>query len=210
MQSIQAIICYNGGSAGDLIKKLALLCHNVDTGTVHDNGMVTLSQYFKQFFIEAYYKNTKLNNINWTQISKIENSHFYSDQFVEIAQRLYFIDYPEDINSVILSEYVRKRHCGSWTKFLEMNIGTLPEVVRDKVNLSNCQQVFEIQWLKNIKSWRQNTMLKPIQFYDLLKKETILSVIEEVSGSNVKNMDRFDDVYTKWLETNSVFVELIN
>lgn len=208
MQPIQAIICFNGGSAGDLIKKLSLLCYDVDLGIVQEDGLVKLPQYFKNFFTNVWKENSDINKIDWNQVSVIENSHYYLDCFREISQRLYFIDYKDNITTTILSEFIRKRNNNTLENFVAQHIHSLPAELQSKVNVTNCIKIFEIQWLKNIKSWRANPNLTAIDFYDILKRDTALKVVENITGNKIKDIDKFDSIYSYWAERNSTFIQL--
>jgi hypothetical protein len=208
MQPIQAIICFNGGSAGDLVKKLALLCYDIDVGNIQDLGITVLPQQFKNFFSNCQTHNLDINNLNWEKVFPIENSHYYFDCFEKISKRLFFIDYNDSINSTILSEYIRKRNNGDIEHFLRQHIHSLPVELQHKVNPSNCLKAFEILWLKNIHQWRSNAKLIPINFYDILQRNTALAVAETVAGSKVKDIKKFDSIYNQWIERNSVFAEL--
>lgn len=209
MQHIQAIICFNGGSVGDLVKKLSLLCYDIETGIVNDSGMVDLPQYFKIFFKSVWDNKRQYKQINWNKIFPIENSHYYFEYYNDIAKNVYYIDYEDSVNPVILSEFLRKRFNHDWQLFLGRHIKSLPLALQDKVNESNYQQVFEIQWLKNLRGWRANPKLQPINFYDLLQRDTMISVVERITERNILDINKFDSIYAKWAENNSTFLKLI-
>lgn len=210
MHRIQSIICFNGGSAGDLLKALCLLAWDLDVSKLDPNGRIEFdSHYFKIFCKNVYLGQCQVNDIDWGCVFPVENSHFYLSCYTDIAKKLYYIDYDDAINPVILNEYVRKRHRNSWSHFLDYNTNFIPASLQKHVNSENCQQVFEINWMKNLKSWRANSNLMPIEFKDLLDRNHILDVVQTITDKKFNDITAFDKVYTEWKNNNSILLELV-
>ena len=210
MQRIQSLICFNGGSAGDLLKALCLLTWNLDLSIVKQPGRIDFnSQYFKMFCEDIWNKKYCIDDIDWNLVCPVENSHYYLPFYKEVAEKLYYINYNDSANCVILKEYLRKRHNNDWAHFLDRHIESIPVELQHHINHDNCQRVFEIQWIKNLKSWRSNTNLMPIEFVDMLDRNRMLDLVQTITDKKLHNTDMFDNIYQNWKDNNSVLVELI-
>ena len=211
MQRIQSIICFNGGSAGDFLKALCLLAWDLDISTLDHNGRVEFEDhYFKKFCKNIYNKTDALSieQIDWDLVYPVENSHFYLPCYTDLAKKLYYINYADSANPVILNEYLRKRHRNSWAHFLDYHIEFIPTKLQKHVNEQNCQQVFEINWMKNLKAWRSNTDLLPVEFKDLLDRNQILDIVQTITDKKINDTVAFDRLYLSWKNNNSRLIEL--
>ena len=86
MPTIQAIICFNGGSAGDF---LAGTCSEQLLGSstyvITNTGMAETSSKFKHTTKADYYnKNT---SVNLSNTLPVENTHFYLDYYPQISRK---------------------------------------------------------------------------------------------------------------------------
>lgn len=210
MHRIQSIICFNGGSAGDLVKALCLLAWDLDISQQDSNGRIEFdSHYFKHFCKNVYLGTHRIEHIEWDQVWPVENSHFYLPCYAQLAKKLYYINYDDAVNPVILNEYLRKRHKNNWAHFLDYHKNFIPVSLQKHVNDQNCQQVFEINWIKNLKAWRGNSNLMRIEFADLLDRNKILQVVQSITDTQFQDTTAFDKVYQSWQEKNSRLFELI-
>lgn len=210
MHRIQSIICFNGGSAGDFLKALCLLAWDLDVSELDQNGRIEFeNHYFKKFCEGVYRKNNVIENINWNSVFPVENSHFYLPCFIDLANKLYYINYDDAINPVILNEYLKKRHRNSWSHFYDYHINFIPDKLQKHVNSENCQQVFEINWIKNLKGWRSNPNLLPIELTDLLNRNQALNIVQTITDKKFNDTTLFDKVYTAWKNNNSTLCELV-
>jgi len=209
MQRIQSIICFNGGSAGDLLKALCLSAWNLDLSAVDLTGRVDFkNRYFKAYSKSIWNKKCLSDDIKWDLMCPVENTHFYLPFYTDIAKKLYYINYNESINHVILKEYLRKRHENNWTLFFDYHIDSIPVKLQEYVNHENCQTVFEIQWIKNLKSWRSNRNLVPIEFTDMLDRHRMLEIVQTITDKCIDNIELFDKIYLNWKNNNSVLIGL--
>lgn len=203
MQRIQSVICFNGGSAGDFLK---LACNQqIDPEvnyTISKSGMVLISNDFKNFANDVYDKNKTWNDIESVEISQIENSHFYLEEFKTLADRLFYIDYPESLDSVVVDVYTRKRvqNCQALVKRVKP---TLPPPLQQYVNENNVKEICKIQWRKNLNAWRKNTNLAPIQLKDFFDFEKLSAIVAYVSGQTTLDLIKLHELYKCWTEKNS-------
>ena len=86
MRPIQAIICFNGGSAGDF---LAGICSEQLSGlltyTITNTGMAETSSKFKHATKADYYN--KNASVNLSNTLPVENTHYYLDYYPQISHK---------------------------------------------------------------------------------------------------------------------------
>ena len=87
MPTIQSIICFNGGSAGDF---LAGICSEQLLGVtpykIFNNGLAELSHKFKKAAEVNYYSSDA--SVNVSNTLPVENTHFYLDYYPQISHKL--------------------------------------------------------------------------------------------------------------------------
>jgi hypothetical protein len=199
MHSIQSIICFNGGSAGDLIKGLCLGQYQLEsTGAVFFKN-----QYFKDITKKIYYQTASKNDIDIQKICTVDNTHFYMDFYHDLAKQIFYIDYPDHLQSSILTAVNNKRHQGNWQSFLEWALYSIPKPLQAKITADNTIDVFKILWSKNLQGWRKNPRMCPINFVDFFDSDKLKGIIEMVSNTTITNYDFFKHNHQSWLEKNS-------
>jgi len=204
VRPISAIICFNSGSAGDLLLSLcsAQLKINLFQSIDHTGAVNFKNQHFKEITKEIFYHKKELSDINFSLTRPIENTHYYLDFYPSIAKKIYFIDYPDHYGLKILETVKKKRYNNSWSVFLESNRDFLPEFARNKVTVNDVPDLFVKRWNKNLQSWRTNhNMIKVdfLNFFDPIKMQTIVETIIE---QPVLSTQDFQNIYQPWLEKN--------
>jgi hypothetical protein len=205
MVSIQSIICFNAGSAGDLLK---ILCNDQliqnNNYYLESHGAIQIeNQYFKKISKEIYYKSNTIDDIDFQKCFKIENTHFYLPAYHQITHRVFYIDYPDEYQTNILNAVNIKRHCGDWSVFLKNNLYSIPEPLHSKIKLDNVIEVFNIMWMKNLRGWQNNNLLEPLNFLDFADSTKLQDIVKNICGIKILNHEIFDDIYQRWLEKNS-------
>jgi len=204
MQAVSAIICFNSGSAGDLLRSLCL-DQLTDAADYHldSNGAVNLEkQYFKEITKQIYYQQRVRDDIDLTQVTAIENTHYYLDFYPELTQRIYFINYPDHYQVKILESVKKKRHNNSWENFLESNREYLPEFARDRATINNVIDVFGRRWQQNLKGWRNTAGMIPIEFTDFFDSKKMQLIVETVIAGPLTDPVAFLAAHQQWLEKN--------
>jgi len=201
---ISAIICFNSGSAGDLLLALCLSQLNPSYACFLDaNGAINLKkQYFKEITKQIYYKHNTPADIDFNKVNPIENTHYYLDFYTDIAKTLYYINYPDNYQIKILESVKKKRHGDSWINFLEYNKQFLPEFAKQKVTVDNVIEIFSKRWNRNLLVWRANSHMIPINFLDFFNATKMQNIVEKIINQPVIYNEVFQTTYQSWLEKN--------
>ena len=201
-------MCFNGGSAGDF---LIVLCapQNNNLYYVDLNGCVQISNYYFKNMTEKIYKNTStVDDLDTSKLLKVENSHFYHKFYNDLANKIYYINYADNINSTILQTYIDKRHAGNIESFFNKHSNSIPDSIRKNLHVDNVKQVFEILWLKNLKSWQQNLTLEPINLQDFFDIKKMRQIVEQLTQSSIVNEELFLSTYQTWIQKNKNLQQL--
>lgn len=207
MQSIQSIICFNGGSAGDLLA--GICCEQLLEGSTYhiaDNGVAELSSMFKYTTKADYYTNS--TSVDVSELMPVENTHFYLDYYPRIARKLFYIDYPDEISRDIVNVFMFKRFDNDPEKMAYWIKATYTEPMRSKINASNIVDVCKINWIKNMKSWRNNSLLEPLYLRDYFDRSRFYNMVETVCQCKIKNQQALDAGYDAWISKNSQLRQL--
>ena len=201
MQTIQAIICFNGGSAGDF---LAGICSEQLLGVapykIFNNGLAELSSKFKNTTAVDYYNNDM--SVDLSNAMPIENTHFYLDYYTKIARKLFYIDYPDAISRDIVNIYMFKRFANDPELMADFVKKSYTEPMRAKLNVTNVIDACKINWIKNIKSWRNNTQLEPVYLQDMVNRSTFYNIVETVCQCKIKDYGTLSAGYDNWISKN--------
>jgi len=207
MQSIQSIICFNGGSAGDF---LAGMCSEQLLGKatyeIRANGMSQLSSTFKSMTKANYYSDTVPDSLENTL--PVENTHFYLDYYPEIARQLFYIDYPDDLARDIVQIFMIKRFNNNPALLSDFIKESYAEPLRSKINSDNILDVCKINWLKNVRSWRSNARLKPLYLKDYFDQSSFYHMVETVCQCKIQNHDALALGYSDWISKNAQLKQL--
>jgi hypothetical protein len=201
---ISAIICFNSGSAGDMLVALCLSqLHNYSNFFLDTNGAINLErQYFKQITQQIYYKNLNQSDIEFSNVNPIENTHYYLDFYTSIAKQIYYIDYPDSYQIKILESVKKKRHNDSWEDFLEFNKEFLPEFAKQKVTIDNMIDIFLARWNRNLSGWKNNPHIIPVNFLDFFNATKIQAIVEKIIQRPLTDPNVFLTIWQSWLEKN--------
>lgn len=204
---ISSIICFNGGSGGDILLTLCLTQFDVNFRyRFEDQGYLELKdQYFKEISKQIFYKNFLFDNIDYSKLRPIENTHYVLDFYKDISNKIFFIDYPDSMQHKILSRYIEKRFNNDWSKFINSAKQSLPKYAQNKLTTENCAKIFNIQWEKNLESWRNNSQMIAINLLDFSTSEKMQTVIEKIIGKSIESKQIFDKIYLPWQEKNKDF-----
>jgi hypothetical protein len=206
---ISSIICFNSGSAGDLLLALCLSQLDFqDDYYLDKHGAVNLhTQYFKDITRDIFYGNSTKENMDFTKVRKIENTHYYLDWYPHVCENMYYIDYPENLQYKILETVKKKRHKDSWSNFLQDNKIYLPSYFQEKVTEKDVVNVFVKRWNKNLIGWRSNPLITPISFLDLFEIKKILKIIETINKKPCGDIEIIKKTHAHWLEKNQDLIQ---
>lgn len=201
---MQSIIVYNGGSAGDLLKALCLeqvLGHSIHR--LELNGMVDFdNHYFKDTCEEIYLNHELKESIKYEHVFPIESTHFYLDFYKEITPNLYYIDYHDSCQDLIINTFIGKKLSGSHEDFYSHFIKFITPAMHKYVNSDNLITAMNVTWLKNLSRWRVTPELKPINFADLFNFNCLIEIVTQVSGKAVLDLEKMKKTHNDWLLVN--------
>jgi hypothetical protein len=207
MPTIQAIICFNGVSAGDF---LAGICSEQLLGVtpykIFNNGLAELSHKFKKAAEVNYYSSDA--SVNVSNTLPVENTHFYLDYYPQISHKLFYIDYPDAISRDIVNIFMFKRFANDPALMADCMKPLYPEPMQSKLNATNVVDACKINWIKNIKSWRNNTLLEPLYLQDLFDRSTFYNMVETVCQCKIKDYGTLSAGYDSWISKNDQLRQL--
>lgn len=208
MDTIQAIIVFNGGAAGDFLK---LVCNEQLAmpiwSAITDQGMIILANhYFKHFTgTQTAHDQSSWTKFDHTQVSKIENTHYYHSWYSTVTDRLYYIDYPENYQSLIYHMYVTKKWDNNGKKnLLDWHRHSLPKAVQNLVNDNDIERIINNRWLANQRRWRQQSELTPIDFTAILNFDQLCKVVADILRQPLLNREQLKKTHNQWLDKNQL------
>ena len=202
MQSVRAIICFNGGSAGDFLK---LACNQqLNPGVEYymsDRGMIEMPHDFKDFTNAVFNKTRSWAEVNTVAVSPVDNTHFYFEEFKSLTKNLFYIDYPNSVNSTVVDLYANKR-VQDLGLLVSRVKSTLPVPMQRYVNEHTVKDICQIRWKRNIDGWRSNPDLCAVQLTDFFDFEKLTKIVTQVTGSAITNFSGLRALHTGWTEKN--------
>ena len=210
MGPIQSIIVFNGGSAGDFIKSVSI--EQLELKSIHrltDKGMIEFkNHYFKlittKWFEEKFQLPIEVDN---NEVFKVENTHYYHECFRQFTDNIFYIDYPETLQPLIVKLYIKKRWETNIPGLIRHHLASIPEGLRQRVTPDNIEQILNILWNKNIKNWRTIPELKKIELQDLLNYDCLKLLVEDIIQGPVVDPEQLLRSQQLWVEKNQ---ELVN
>ena len=173
MRPIKSIIMFNSATAGDF---LTALCWSqlFDTSSLYEQqttGRIMLkSAYFKNVTKTIYHGNQHNVEFDYTKIHPVENSHYWLDCYLTMADRCVYINYPARVQQGILDIYLEKIFNNDIQEMLDFNLTYQHPYIASKMNVDNVSLILNNHWLKNIQTWSTNTQLKAIELEDFFVK----------------------------------------
>lgn len=208
MGPIQSIIVYNGGSAGDFLKSVCV--EQLGYGSVHtltNKGMTEFSHHYFKYLTdcwcaEKFQQPIKIDN---TLVYPVENTHYYNDCYKQITDHVFYIDYPEESQSLIIELYIRKRWQNDYSGVLRHHRTAIPKHLQKFVKMENIIPVLNTLWIKNLKTWRSSE-LKKIDICQLLDYNLLVSTVEDIIQQPLIDPVQLKTTYQKWIDKNQDLV----
>lgn len=169
--------------------------------------MLVDTDYFKKISQDMFYQ-SQPTAWDLSQIKHVENTHFYLDIYQEMADQCFYIDYPDHLQDEIMKIYSYKIFRNDMEKFLARHLSSLHASLQSKVNDKNALEVFNILWLKSLKSWRDRSDLLRISLADFFDQTKMISLVETIIKDKIKHPGKFDMVYSQWMEKNQTMKEI--
>lgn len=213
MSTVQCIITFNGGSAGDLLKTVCLeQISNFNNYHIDATGKIYMSHrdnYFKELCrTEQRYKQKQL--VDFTQCFPIENSHSYHDWFRDITSNLFYIYYHDLATPMIVETFINKRKGEDFNKWLQEILPThIPSALQSRVTQHNLIDVLGIFWKKNMHNWQANAALTPIPMTDLFELTALSQWVERLCNQPLSNPAQLAKTHRAWLAKNSNLVSAL-
>jgi hypothetical protein len=208
----RSIVVFNGGSAGDFLKTICLeQLNNAPVYELNDSGRLVLqNQYFKKITKDMYFLNYGIEQLDYSCITQIDNTHFYHHWYHNFST-VYYIDYPDHIQSTLTEIYKNKvSHFfnNDPDKFFQYHLETLPQPLHKYFTLDNISQAITKRALANLKKWREMPDLIKINFIDFFNQEKFKNIVETLCNQPV-DIDLFLKSYNNWLDKNNALVVAI-
>jgi hypothetical protein len=206
MLPIKSIIVFNSATAGDFLTALcwSQLLDSTDLYEQKKSGrMQTNNSYFKTITQQIYYSSDNNIEFDFAQTFPVENSHYWLDRYTDIADRCVYIDYPVEIQQDIMQIYIEKVFHNSVQKMLDLNLGNQNPYIASKMTVDNVIPILNIQWLKSLRGWQQNTRLTPIELKDFFTKSKIESIVRMLIDQEISDQKKFNELYDNWISNNS-------
>jgi hypothetical protein len=206
MHNLQSIILFNGGSCGDFLKTICISqLYAQSLVVVNPDGRAkNYNEYFKKLCAERYPQVT-MPELDWSQISLVENAHHYLPWQSQLCNSVWYIDYPDACQSTVVDVYIKKARKNSldylWQRELELGLlNNVPESLRHCITPDNITMVVIINWNKNLKAWRTNTSLSPINLEDFFDLEKFTKIVSSVSKLSIDqlNYELLRSQYYQW------------
>lgn len=209
MGPIQSILVYNGGSAGDFLKSVCI--EQLGQGSIHtltDKGMTEFNHHYFKFLTAQWFEDNYQRplEVNDSKIYKVENTHYYHSSYKQITNNIYYIDYPNELQPLVLKSYVKKRWDNDYQKLFQQHFVSLPKNLRKFVQTENIEKVLNVLWIKNLKIWRSEPGLKRINFQDLLDYKSLKFVVEEIIQQPLLDPDQLQISQQRWVSKNQDLV----
>lgn len=210
MPVIQSIICFNGGSAGDILKALCVQ-NCLDQCSITDQGRAEIGElaYFKDAIACVASQQESVDSIDFQRVDSVEISHHYLDVFAQWAKQTYFINYPDHCNDGIVNIYIEKQHKQSCERLYRWHQNSLPSFLAQKANPKTIVDIVKVQWLKNLKHWRQTANMTAIDLTVLFDYVKLTHTVEQLTQQKITNQSKFDSIYKIWLSRNKNLQHLI-
>lgn len=190
-----------------------MLCmqHCFDQCSITDQGRAEIGDlaYFKDAVVDIISQQQSSDVIDFQRVNTMEISHHYLDVFAHWAKQTYFINYPDHCNSGIVDVYINKQHKQSREKLYRWHRDSLPEFLFQRANPDTIVDIVKVQWLKNLKQWRENPNMIAIDLAMLFDYNTLTDTIENLTQQKIINQSRFDSIYKNWLSKNTTLQHLI-
>lgn len=211
--SPEAIIFYNGGSCGDLLKTLCLsqLVDDHDL-SMNDVGKVSVDQRFK-------FKLEEPNLPHSIPHERIECAHRCSDGIVAhfSGSRLFWIRMPESLNLASTSAVFRKigikdhvdwaMKSPTWFAMAEEKLGRPIENDEDMIAARLAELKAYDGEMVELASARP---IGEIPFESVIHPVLCARVVEKVIASPLRKTEKFYRQHWQWRRKNAWFLEMIN
>ena len=203
---------FNGGAGGDFIKMIC--CRQLYPEfefILTDRGMIDFNEHYFKTASEIFFNNNQpYGELDYSLVCRVENSHYYLDSYKSIAKQLFFIDYPDNAVEFIVDLFREKRFQTNYILFFNACLSQIPNNLKKYVTEKNIIQVVSKLWLRQLKIWRGNTLLTPIQLADFFDKTKLKTTCETIMGCPVRDQQLFESDVNNWLEKNQKLVKFFS
>lgn len=206
MRPIKSIIIFNSATAGDFLTALcwSQLFESSSLYEQQTTGRVMLkSSYFKKITQKIYHSNQDNVEFDYTKIYPVENSHYWLDCYLTMADHCVYINYPVELQQNIFDIYLEKVCAYNLQNMIDINLVNQHPYIASKMNVDNVQKIINIHWRKNVAAWQLNKNLTAIELEDFFDRSRLIDIVETLIGQPISYIDKFDSIYHNWLAHNS-------
>jgi hypothetical protein len=206
MRPIKSIIIFNSATAGDFLTALcwSQLFESSSLYEQQTTGRVMLkSSYFKKITQKIYHSNQHNVEFDYTKIYPVENSHYWLDCYLTMADHCVYINYPVELQQNIFDIYLEKVCNNNLQNMIDINLLNQHPYIASKMNVDNVQKIINIHWRKNVAAWQLNKNLTAIELEDFFDRSRLINIVETLIGQPISCIDKFNSIYHNWLAYNS-------
>ena len=206
MRPIKSIIIFNSATAGDFLTALcwSQLFESSSLYEQQTTGRVMLkSSYFKKITQKIYHSNQDNVEFDYTKIYPVENSHYWLDCYLTMADHCVYINYPVELQQNIFDIYLEKVCDNNLQHMIDINLPNQHPYIASKMNVDNIAIIINAHWLKNIQTWSTNRNLKAIELPDFFDRSKIEGIVQQLIGQEISNHQCFDKIYNNWINNNT-------
>lgn len=211
MRPIRSVIVFNSASAGDFLTSLCWSQLNLPDNLFYQesSGRMNINHwYFKNITTEIFYNTKSTINLDYNKILPIENSHYWLDFYKIIADKCVFIDYPDHMQENIMEIYLEKVFNNNKQKMFEFNLRYQNSLIAKNLTVDNIEKVLNLHWKKNLKNWRNNLAMSPVNLEDFFDQSKIEKIVKKLIDQDYINEEKFNNVYNNWILKNQKLANL--
>lgn len=170
--------------------------------SINQRGAVSNQNYFKDICQKIYTGQCTPDAVDYSKTFWVDNSHFFMPWLLERVPAVYFIDYPDTANRLIVEMFMRKRITHPSQSMQSTVRPFVPAALQSQVTPDNAQQIAESLWLKQIRQWRATKGLQRLDMADLFDIARLSRLVELLLGVPITNRALLQQTQQRWLDMN--------
>lgn len=171
--------------------------------------MINFNQhYFKDLSEQCYIHNKPMPDLDLSQITPVDNSHFYLPSYHRFTDCLFFIDYPDQLATNIVEIYRKKRYADCNATLLSNHRHMIPDAILSRACPDNIVKILSVLWIRQLTALRNNSALAPVQLADFFDRSKMIAVCETLIGQPISNIELFDQSLNNWVNNNTQLAQL--
>lgn len=210
LQDINAIILFNGGTFGDMLKQACIIELNISKNTtIQTTGAVHLNNFNNSF---KWITESSSNNILHTLKNKVhnfypvENTHYFHEEYKSFCNNIFYIEYNNNDNNIIANAYLQKKIFNEdfLLDFTKKQIQERIKIDYNNISTKLLSQYIISNWAKQIKYFRSLNLV-PIYIYDLLVHDSFIDTLKRILNKDtLDNYHTIIKLWSSWKNNNEI------